>query len=192
MLTIHRYRDAAVYFFNASSEAILKVDFKLSIRARDPASHSKSHEDALLWFSNRKDQWFIIMDNADDPSVDLFCFIPKSSRGNIVITTRNATYKKLAPNSSHHIEGLSPADASKLILKCSSYLDNEANRAYALLISKELGYFPLALVHAAAYISDHQCLSTYLNTYHERRAQLLNIKPNLPEDYSLSLSLIHI
>jgi len=89
------------------------------------------------------------LDNADDPKFLIFPYIPKCTHGNIIITTRNSTLFTLAPNSSHHLEGLSTEDAIDLILTASQNEKNEINWALARAIVLELGHFPLALAQAA-------------------------------------------
>ena len=129
------------------------------------------------------------MDNADDPSLRLLPYIARSSRGNIIITTRNANQALLAPNSSHHLEGLSMEDAVRLILTASGYEDTDANRALARAIVEVLGHLPLALAQAAGYIFVHQCLSTYVVLFQESAANLLAARPpELPYDYPSSVA----
>jgi tetratricopeptide (TPR) repeat protein len=129
------------------------------------------------------------MDNADDPSFRLRPYIAQSSRGNVIITTRNANQAMLAPNSSHHLEGLSTEDAVRLILTASGYEDTEANRALARVIVEVLGHLPLALAQAAGYIFVHQCLSTYVLLFQESAENLLAARPSeLPYDYPSSVA----
>ena len=104
----------------------------------------------------------MIMDNADNPSLRLLPYIAQSSHGNIIITTRNANQAMLAPNNSHHLEGLSTEDAINLILTASGNENTPANRALARAIVEVLGHLPLALAQAAGYIFVHRCLSTYV------------------------------
>jgi tetratricopeptide (TPR) repeat protein len=160
----------------------------LIIRSRGAAYRSKSYEDALGWLATQSEGWFLILDNADNPNVDIFHFIPKNSRGNIVITTRDSTYQTLAPTTSLKVEGLSPSDASTLLLRLALYEDNDKNRAIADRIAETLGHLPLALAHAGGYISVHHCLSTYLDMYHKSQAKFLASRQVLPEDYRQSVA----
>jgi hypothetical protein len=41
------------------------------------------------WLSSLQDNWLLLFDNADDPSVNLRDFFPQCNHGNIIITTRN-------------------------------------------------------------------------------------------------------
>jgi hypothetical protein len=170
--------DAPVYFVNASAEETLKVDFENIIRSRGTEYRTASHEDALTWLATKLDDWFVIMDNADDPLLRLLPYIAQSSRGNVIITTRNSNQAMLGPNSSHHLEGLSTEDAITLILTASGSPDTDANRALARAIVEVLGHLPLALAQAAGYIFVHQCLSTYVMLFQESAEILLVARPS--------------
>jgi tetratricopeptide (TPR) repeat protein len=184
-----RCPDAPVYFVNASAEETLKVDFENIIRSRGVEYLTASHNDALTWLATKPDDWLVIMDNADEPSLRLFPYIAQSSRGNIIITTRNANQAMLAPKSSHHLEGLSTEDAISLILTASGYEDTKANRALASAIVEVLGRLPLALAQAAGYIFVHQCLSTYVVLFQESTHNLLATRPpELPYTYPSSVA----
>src|SRR5271169_5442667 len=120
--------DAPVYFVNASAEESLKADFENIIRSRGGEHRTGSCQDALTWLAAKSDDWLVIMDNADDPSFRLLPYIAQSPHGNVIITTRNVNQAMLAPNSSHHLEGLSTEDAIRLILTASGYEHTEENR----------------------------------------------------------------
>jgi tetratricopeptide (TPR) repeat protein len=129
------------------------------------------------------------MDNADDPLLRLLPYIAQSSRGNVIITTRNAIHALLAPKSRHHLEGLSTEDAVSFILTASDYKDTKENRALAGAIVKVLGNLPLALAQAAAYIFIHQCLSNYVVLFQQSAERSLATRqPELPYDYPSSVA----
>jgi hypothetical protein len=97
--------------------------------------------------------------------------------------------RMLAPNHSHHLDGLSTEDAISLILTASGYDDNEANRALARAIVEEFGHLPLALAQAAGYMFVNRCLSTYLILFRQSTKTLLATRPSeLPYDYPSSVS----
>jgi hypothetical protein len=48
-----------------------------------------SPQDGLLWLTSKTEEWLLLFDNADDPSINLNDFIPQCNHGNIVITSRN-------------------------------------------------------------------------------------------------------
>ncbi|PVF99242.1 TPR-like protein [Serendipita vermifera] len=178
-----KYTDGSVYFLDASSQATLETDLKSLV-----TSQSDPGLDTLVWLASTKGCWLIIMDNADDPSLDLVKFIPRCSHGHIIITTRNHLRKILAPKSTHPVDSLPLDDSITLLLETSGYEDNEVNRQHSEKIAQELGCLPLALAHAGAYILLRQCLDTYLKTYRDSRSQLLGRKVDLLHDYPHSVA----
>ncbi|PVF91123.1 hypothetical protein CPB86DRAFT_792264, partial [Serendipita vermifera] len=175
--------DGSVYFLDASSQVTLETDLKSLV-----TSQSDSDADALVWLASTKPDWLIIMDNADDPSLDLAKFIPRCNHGHIIITTRNHLRKILAPKSTYHVDSLPLEDSITLLLETSGYEDDETNRQLSEAIAQELGCVPLALAHAGSYILLRQCLDTYLKTYRDSRSQLLARKFDLLHDYPHSVA----
>ena len=84
-----------------------------------------------------------MFDNADNPSPDVVArFIPSGSRGNILITSRNPSMRRLVSSENIiEIKEMEEPDAISLLLKAST----------ERLVIK-LGCFPLAVEHAGAYI----------------------------------------
>ena len=177
MLTLERYPEAAVYFINADTEDSLKTDYESIIRSQGGTHRSDSYKDALNWLSKQQKDWFVILDNADDPEIDIFSFIPKRFNGNVIITTRNATYSNLAPRTTHVVEGLIMPDAISLILSMADYEVTAENQFLAQQIVQEIDHLPLALAHAGGYIHIHRCLETYLEMYQKSKAKFLATRP---------------
>ncbi|PVF94731.1 hypothetical protein CPB86DRAFT_631926 [Serendipita vermifera] len=177
------FEETLVYFLDASSQATLENDLKILV-----LSQSETHVDALVWLANTKRDWLIILDNADDPSLDLAKFLPRCAHGHVIITTRNHFRMALAPSSTHHIDALSLDESITLLLKTSGYEDNAINRQLSRDIAQELGCLPLALAHAGAYILFRRCLHTYLDTYRDSRSELLERKFDMPQDYPHSVA----
>ncbi|KAG8756455.1 hypothetical protein FRC14_003048 [Serendipita sp. 396] len=171
-----------VFFVDASSEASLQADMDTLLR-----SQSDSYNNASVWLENGIKDWLLIIDNADDPSLKLSRFLPRCTHGHVVITTRDATRKVLAPRSTHAVDVLSMEDSITLILVASGSEDNESNRTVARDIAEELGGLPLAMAHAAAYILINNCLDTFMEIYGDSRGAFLQRNPDLPQDYPHSV-----
>ncbi|KAG8802011.1 hypothetical protein FRC17_006509, partial [Serendipita sp. 399] len=177
-----RFPDVPVFFLDASSETVLKAELDTLVR-----SQTDKCDDALAWLANDLENWLLILDNADDPSLNLSQYLPRCSHGHIVILTRDATRRLLAPRSTHAVDVLSIEDSITLLLNSSGSEDSGINRWFARNIVEELGRLPLALSHAAAYILINRCLDTFLETYLSRRNQFLKSRPDLPQDYPHSV-----
>ncbi|PVF94879.1 TPR-like protein [Serendipita vermifera] len=178
-----------VFFVDASSEDRIKQDYQTIIRSRGATYRSAPYEAALQWFSTTESPWIVIADNADDPSLSLVPFLPKSRHGHFIVTSRNATRSLMAPNHSYHIGDMSVDDSITLLLRISGYEGSELNIGHAKQVVLALGCLPLAVAQAAGYIHTHRCLATYPEIYQDSRAQILSQRSNeLPHDYSLSVA----
>jgi hypothetical protein len=56
--------------------------------ARD-ANAGDSYQQGLSWLARQVDEWLLVLDNADDTSLNLGVWMPLSTKGNILITSRN-------------------------------------------------------------------------------------------------------
>jgi len=142
--------------------------------------------------------WLLILDNADDtemffpklvldsppnenkPTRGLASYLPRSSRGSILITTRNKILgKDLANgNMSIGIEHFTPGDAE--ILLRSKVPQDRWDETDASKLVEALGCLPLALTQSAAYVSNYNVfLKEYLA---EVENDDLNLRDYLSED----------
>ncbi|PVF91282.1 hypothetical protein CPB86DRAFT_745811 [Serendipita vermifera] len=185
-----KYPEDAVYFVNGSSEVTLQSDLEAIIRSQGAEYRLKTFEDALVWLTSTSNRWLMIVDNVDDPSTNLFSLIPRSRHGHLIVTSRDSTRLGLAdPCNRHRISDLDSEAAIELLLRLSSYPSTDNNKLLASQIAVELGYLPLALAHAGAYISIHGDLSSYLGMYRNRRKELLeNLPSGLPSDYNFAVA----
>jgi tetratricopeptide (TPR) repeat protein len=179
-----------VYFVNGVSETAFKSDLETIIRCQGAQYRLKTFDDGIQWLSTRPNRWLMIIDNVDDPSMNLFPLIPKAQNCHVIITTRDSTRLGLANSHSRHIVGELDKEASiELLLRLSSCPLNDANTVLASQIAAELGYLPLALAHAGGYISIHGGLASYLETYRKSRRDMLeHLPPGLPSDYNLAVA----
>jgi hypothetical protein len=110
-----------VYLLDASSKETLEADLQALVQ-----SQSDVYTDALLWLASTTRDWLIIMDNADDPSLEISLFLPRCSHGHVIITTRDRHRGILAPISTHAVDGLPLEESTTLLLNTSQYEDNVA------------------------------------------------------------------
>ncbi|PVG00686.1 hypothetical protein CPB86DRAFT_729099, partial [Serendipita vermifera] len=186
-----RIPDLLVFFVDASSADRIKEDYQAIIRSRSIAHRSSTWEHALQWLATTDTPWLIIADNADDPSMDLHPFVPRSHRNHFIITSRNVNRALMARTRAHahHVQELATDDSVDLLLKVSGYDPTDVNGEHAMAIVKALGHLPLATVQAAGYIHNHKCLSSYLKLFNESREKLLAQKVmELPHGYNLSVA----
>ena len=143
--------------------------------------------------------WLLVLDNADDsdtffrPSsnpqnsqqhtVPLFNCLQKSSKGSMIITTRDMRVGEKLANMMTPIPVL-PLDIveAQRLLKSKSHLnDGEEDDTDALKLLETLNYLPLAITQAAAFISENSItVAVYVQMLQESDA---GIKDVLEEDF---------
>ena len=128
------------------SESLTSVGNEIGIAAADSSK-------TLNWLSRTEEEWVLLFDNADDPKVRLHLFLPNCRHGNILITTRNADLRTLAPRSHLEVSMLEESTAVKLLLELSLQDEMAENEKEALKIVQEFGCLALAVVQAGSYIA---------------------------------------
>ncbi|KAM5494295.1 hypothetical protein MaudMau93_000311 [Microsporum audouinii] len=129
-----------------------------------------NHSAAMHWLSNSELSWLLIMDNANDPHIDLHEYFPKGNRGYIIITTLNPAHKvygNLTPGY-FEFEGMEDDDACALLLRTARRPEpwDAESLSLAVNITRKLGFLALAIIHAGAVIRNGLCtLKDYLTFY---------------------------
>ncbi|CAH0023218.1 unnamed protein product [Clonostachys rhizophaga] len=147
--------------------------------------------------SKRVGSWLMIVDNADDMNMifrqptdtelivpGLIDYIPSSPNGLTLFTTRNRKVAvRQAANNIISLEIMVPEDASKLlaksILRQEILLNVDAVRELLGL----LGFLPLAIIQAAAYINENDTtIEEYRSLYNESETEVMEV---LSEDFEV-------
>ncbi|KAJ3985480.1 P-loop containing nucleoside triphosphate hydrolase protein, partial [Lentinula detonsa] len=176
-------RFTAIYFITADKEYSLQGGY-LDIARANVTQAAESWEAGLSWLKTHEQNWLVIIDNADDPNIQLANYLPACDHGNIIITSRNPELKHVA-DQDHELRDMLPNDGILLLLKHALKDHSNANQQQkeeAAKIAIELHYFPLALVQAGAYINQTQCLFEYLERLEHHREQLLRKNLNQARD----------
>ena len=139
----------------------------------------ESMEDFKRCLSNSLEPWLLILDNADDPFLDISRFFPVGNRGTIIVTSRNLECRCHATVGSRELREMGSDEAVTLLLRSGDLpSEDEDARALALSIVQTLGYLALAVNHAGASIRQRVCsLRNYLDTYMRHRKKLLSSRP---------------
>ncbi|KAF7345873.1 FabD/lysophospholipase-like protein [Mycena venus] len=139
------------FFINASSLQTLNTAFKnIAISQRI----GNTSEDGLLWLISEIEEWMLLFDNADDPTIDLFPFFPRCTHGNIIITSRNPQLAEHGPRSHSRVGDMDETDAIDLLLLRAVKEKTIEITQRASEIVKELSYLPLAIIQADSLILD--------------------------------------
>ncbi|KAJ6456962.1 hypothetical protein C8R45DRAFT_844539, partial [Mycena sanguinolenta] len=94
----------------------------------------KSSQDALIWLARENEQWLLLLDNADDPTINLNHWLPKCNHGNIIITTRNHSARIHGAHS--EVSNMEELDAVTLLLKSAQCKSSVTNKLLAANIVK--------------------------------------------------------
>ena len=136
----------------------------------------ESMEDFKRCLANSLDPWLLILDNADDPFLNISKFFPVGNRGTIIITSRNPECRCHATVGYTELHEMGSDDAITLLLKGGDLSTDDVNlRGHARPIVQTLGYLALAVSQAAASIRQRVCsLENYLDTFMRHRQVLLS------------------
>lgn len=138
--------------------------------------------------------WFLIIDNADDSkmlferdgedstTLALIDYLPFSQKGSIVFTTRNRKLAvKLAGSNVIQVGLMEPDDAKEVLRGCLLDKDLLLDMESTTRLLDLLGYLPLAIVQAAAYMNENDMsIMDYTDLYNGSEKEIIDI---LSEDF---------
>lgn len=166
------YRFWGIFWIDATSTETARQSFaKLGKLGGLEATQSAGKH----WLSNSDEPWLLIINNADDPLLDLANLFPEGDRGCILVTTRNPNLKIHGTAGAIEFKGLKDDDALLLFLRAADTPRpwTSAVEATANNIADTLGRLALALVQAGALIMQRMCaLKDYLDFYNTYRSNL--------------------
>jgi tetratricopeptide (TPR) repeat protein len=137
---------------------------------------NETFEAGKHWLSNRLKPWLLVIDNADDPEMDVSQYFPSGGRGHILITTRNPNNVVHSTIGDINFREMEQEDAITLLLKAANQPDHTdlQQREIARPIANALGHLALALTHAGATIRRNiYTLEGYLPEYYEHRKEMM-------------------
>ena len=198
---IESYRNdyTAVFWIDAGSKIRLEADYKQirnllrSSRHTDAGLHTCVAE-IKQWCDHMQGRWLFVLDSADDIDdpqssayIDLQRVIIDVPSADVIITTRCQSAKDMTDLEAVQVAELTSAEARDLFLRRSK-LPSPSGEVCEEVdeITKELGFFALAISLAAAYVSETPRLRRnpggYLDEYKRRRKALLERRPKAHVD----------
>ncbi|KAI0556126.1 hypothetical protein F4679DRAFT_578244 [Xylaria curta] len=185
----HRAEYANVYTIYAASNDTIKDSFcKIAKLGGLEATESAGRH----YLSQLNDTWLLIIDNADDPALDLHDLFSPGDRAHILVTTRNPDFRQAGSLGSLELKGLLENEAIQLLLTKA-----DIQRPWDLstidagkTIAKTLGYLALALIHAGNCIYRRICeLGDYLNLHSSSR-NMLQRRKSSNSDESIEANMV--
>ncbi|PYH46386.1 LipA and NB-ARC domain protein [Aspergillus saccharolyticus JOP 1030-1] len=177
-----RYKDGVV-FFNATSNTTLMADFQRICDLLHLGNTPDKIEFLRKWFASpRNTHWLMIFDGADNlDSVSLSKYFPVCSWGHIIITSRDPVVVGVLAPAGQAVEPLDEHAAIGLLLEKAAISDmTQDNLDQANAIVRKLGYLPLAIDQAGAFIRRRQkSLRDYQRLFQEKQYEILKINPGI-------------
>ena len=169
-----------VRWIRTDEPATLVADYaSLAAELGLPTASDRNQQQNLTSVRKWLDQnsgWLLIFDNAEAPSA-VRELLPQAATGHVLITSRNPNWRGCA--ATLKLSLLDPDDAAGFLARRTAQADRDA----AARIAEELGFLPLALEQAGAYIDANAVLlSDYLKLFRERR-RLLWAREKEPAGY---------
>ena len=170
----------AIFWLNASSHNALYQSMESIAKKLLPGREIDDPDMAVMLvkdvLSSWSDPWLLVFDNLDNPSdLDgILDFFPEGPSGSILVTSRYAGSKELGQ--AMQLDQMELKECLQLLLP-SAQVDVEQHAA-AEEIAKRLGYLPLAIDQARAYIRRRQLhLGDFLIEYEKRKKNIMQEIP---------------
>jgi hypothetical protein len=163
------------------------------------------------WLRGYKHRWLLVLDNVDDArflldrpaatskmaSKPLRAYLPHCERGSILVTTRNMEAALELVDDRNDVIAVEPMDKPSALTLLERKLEAPGDSSEIAELVTVLEYMPLAIVQAAAYISNYlprYSVAKYLEEYRKserKRTSLLEFeKGKLPRDWDATNSII--
>ena len=131
-----------------------------------------------IWLrSDDSKNWLLVVDNADEPeSLREFFDSLHTPRGKVLLTTRAHASRlaclNLHPEAVVEAQRMTEAEAVEFLFERTGKPRNPQTEQRARAIAKRLGYLPLAMEQAGAYLTQTQApLQDYLQLYDQKRRE---------------------
>ncbi len=167
-----------VFWINAENASVITSGFVEIAKALRLTVASSSEQERIVqavleWF-NGTGRWLLILDNVADRR-DIGPFVPQRGEGDVILTSRETVFQEIGIARALDAVELDPEEALQfLAVRVGRSALEVAERAAAVDLARELGYLPLALEQAAAYIAENDAsFDDYLRAFRKRRVSLL-------------------
>lgn len=173
-----------IWWIEAEKEVGIKTGlatlaFELGYKSEDIDTQIKY---ALRWLRQYQN-WLIVFDNVNHPN-DIKDYLPHAKHGNILITSQWSNWQGTT------IDDLKTPlwTESEALDFLQKHLESNNSNEPLIQLSKEVGFLPLSLAHAAAYIQSHdETVLSYLEL-HKRYRKDLNLTETQLRSYNKSIA----
>ena len=142
----------------------------------------------MSWLQDTSLSWLLVLDNADEPSINLSPYLPAGVNGSIIITSRLPDCARKYGNAGKDsYERLNEGTAMELLLKSCSLesVSGSKREDHARTIVDLLGCHALAIIQAGTAVSHGICkLEEYKPMFlNQRRALLESMQDQIDSEY---------
>lgn len=162
-----------LYWLRADEAATLagemaELAYQLGAAPRSVTDQTALRDAALAWLHGTAGRWLLVFDNVDElEPAALQPYLPRLGNGGSLITSRNPRWQGLAQMV--RLDALPPEEAAAFLRQAKP----EAADAETAHLAQLLGYLPLALEHARAYVVETGCtLADYARYLETARQEL--------------------
>ncbi|KAI0478457.1 hypothetical protein GGR56DRAFT_630397 [Xylariaceae sp. FL0804] len=169
----HRMQDEiwGTFWVDGSSRTAAEAGYLVAVDEIGKAA--RSMDEALRRLSMVKEQWLLILDNADDITANYHAFLPPGQNGFVIITSRNPDCHRHQTIGFQQLTGLDDPSASELLLNAAGVHEAkwESQMVHAKAVTQLLCGHPLALLQAGAYIERFCSVAEYPSIFRSRPQQ---------------------
>ncbi|KAI5780058.1 hypothetical protein EDC01DRAFT_633506 [Geopyxis carbonaria] len=180
--------NANVFWVHASNDKFIEDYAAIAVVVGLPIVGSEQEDllarvQAWLECGSHSVPWFLVLDNADDPEMVHFKYLPRRG-GRLLFTTRfkSAVWRYTDRGNEIHLDVMKIDEARDLFLKMTGRMttDPEIDNINGLI--RQLGLLPIAINQAAAYIHQNgTSIETYLKLYSKSEAERVSLLSKSPE-----------
>ena len=141
-----------------------------------PGQKEDEQIDSVTKWLMGNSRWLMILDNADTEAAACAVegILPSLANGSVIITSRYSRWSGSVK--ARQLGLLEPQEAKQFLLERTAdhRVKTDSDEVAAEKLAKELGYLPLALEQAAAYIANNKCsLAEYIEEWENERQKVL-------------------
>jgi hypothetical protein len=181
-----------VFWVSASSRAAIVAGYAgaaVEVGVGDPADADVAAETFRQWLARTEARWLVVLDDVSDPADLAGLWPPTSAAGRTVVTTR----RRSATLASHGVVvDVGVFTASEAHAYLADTLGHQPHRLVeAEELAADLGYLPLALGQAAAFVANQNLTCAAYRQRLARAVDLVEVLPGpgeLPDDYPRSVA----
>src|SRR6266700_1609850 len=191
----YRYRSEYrfIFWIRAETEVELQAGFVEIAWLLDlPEQHATNPADtvqAVKHWLEHTSAWLLVFDNADTPEL-LKASYPRTPRGHVLLTSRAQLFDTLGIARPLALAKMHPQEALDFLYTRTARAQSDPKEKHAAEhLATELGYLPLALEQAAAYMTAKGArFQDYLTSYQRQRLALLNKAQPKTGEYPASVA----